>query len=78
VYIGDGYVDNLPRYPGLLEAVKSRLESAQDRALSILSDRRKELEALARELDARGFLSKEEIHATVSLVSAKHALEVAE
>lgn len=27
VFIGDGYVDNLPRYPGLLEAVKSRLYS---------------------------------------------------
>lgn len=66
IFIGDGYVDNLPRYPGLLEAIKARLDAAEERAMSILSVRRQQLEAIAAELDRRGYLSSDDIETMLS------------
>ncbi len=66
VFIGDGYIDNIPRYPGLLEAIKARLDAAEECARSILSVRYEELEKIAAELDRRGYLSREDIEAMLS------------
>ena len=66
VFIGDDYVNNLPRYPGLLDAVKNRLNVALERAQSILSERRHDLAALSAELDRRGYLSKDDIDTLLS------------
>lgn len=78
VFISDGAVDNLPRYPGLLEAVKARLDLAQARARSILSERRDELERLASELNVRGFLANDEIEAILSNTDGPQTLQAAE
>jgi cell division protease FtsH len=80
VFIGDGHVDNLPRYPGLLEAIKARLDAAEECAISILSGRRDELEKIAGELERRGYLSSDDIEAmllddTVAAVAARAAAE---
>jgi ATP-dependent Zn protease len=80
VFIGDSQVDSFARYPGLLEAVKARLDAAEDRARSILSGRRQELETIAGELERRGYLSRDDIEAmltdaTVASVAAQAAAE---
>jgi len=63
VFIADSYIDSLPRYPGLLDAVRERLDLAEGRATAILEERRAMLECLAEALDERGYLSGEEIDA---------------
>lgn len=78
VFIGDSIFDSLPRYPGLLEAVKARLDAAQLQATSILSRRREQLEKLAGELDVQGFLAGDEIDAILSGPIDDHGLQAAE
>ena len=65
LHLTEGMLDSLPRYPGLLEATKARLETAYNAAASILISRREELESLAKELEARGYLSKADVDATL-------------
>lgn len=65
VFIGDGHINVLPRYPGLLEAVKARLDMSENRAIVILGEQREALEKLAIALDERGYLSDEDVEAVV-------------
>ncbi|WP_048710287.1 AAA family ATPase [Microvirga massiliensis] len=67
VYIDEGVPDALMRIPGLIAAVKARLDDAFERATAILSEHRAELERVAVALEKAGYLSGEEVEALVQL-----------
>ena len=61
VFLGDNLVSNLSRFPGLLEAVRARVDGAKSKATDILSARLPALRHLADELGKKGYLAGDEV-----------------
>jgi len=60
VFIEESAFDDLVRIPGLIGAVKQRLDQAAERATHLLSERMAALTAVAEALEQTGYLSGEE------------------
>jgi len=60
VFIEEGAFDDFVRIPGLIAAVKQRLDQAAERATGLLSERMAALTAVAEALEQTGYLSGEE------------------
>lgn len=69
VFLGDGPFESPASNPKLLVAVRARLEAAEMRAATILSEHQTGLETLAEELGRRGYLGPEDIDAIIDNVS---------
>src|SRR5690606_34915858 len=69
VFLGDGPFESPASNPKLLVAVRARLEAAEMRAATILSEHQTGLETLAEELGRRGYLGPEDIDAMIDNVS---------
>ena len=65
-------------FPGLLPAMRDRLHRAGERARRIITDHRLVLQAIARQLDKNGYLSREEVETTLLGVIRNSAAEIAE
>lgn len=64
-------------FPGLLPAMRDRLHRAGERARRIMTDHRSALQAIARQLDENGYLSREEVEKTLSVITRDPAAGVA-
>lgn len=61
LYLPDNMARNLMQVPGLINAVKARLDKAEARATSMLEANRGLLDRIAARLDAEGYISAEGI-----------------
>lgn len=65
-------------FPGLLPAMRNRLHRAGERARRIITDHRLTLQAIARQLDENGYLSREEVEMTLLGIRRDSAAKIAE
>jgi ATP-dependent Zn protease len=66
VYVEESVVDDLVRIPGLIGAVKKRLDNAAARASAILAEHRTTLERIAQSLEKNGYLSCDDVDALLA------------
>jgi ATP-dependent Zn protease len=63
VYVGESAIDDFARVPGLIGAVKKRLDEACEQAAEILVNQEQALRTLSDALDRTGYLSGDEVDA---------------
>ncbi len=72
-HLGNIYLEatagELIAIPGLLPAIKERLHQAGERARRLIVKYRPPLQAIARQLDENGYLSREEVEKNLSGVA---------
>lgn len=75
LYLPSDLARNLLHAPGLMAAVKGRLDEAEARAIDILKANRPSLDAIARGLEETGYLSAADIDRIVAECATKEAAE---